>query len=248
MVPWGFSMSWVGPLFSVLSLGFFHSNQPRNRSRYLSRQPCANPVEQDMNIIDSVKNILLTPKTEWPVIAGESTTVASLYTNYIVILAAIPAVASFIGASLTGRGGFGVTVRAPIMAGLVGAVLQYALSLGLIYVMALIVDALAPTFGARKNPIQALKTVTYSWTASAIAGLGALVPWLGGLIGLAGGIYSIYLLYLALPVTMQCRLEKTVGYMTVSIICALVLGLVVMSVVGVFTGADLMMSDAFFPG
>ena len=41
-------------------------------------------------LIARVKGILLTPKTEWPVIAGESTTVADLYKGYIVWLAAIP--------------------------------------------------------------------------------------------------------------------------------------------------------------
>ena len=55
-------------------------------------------------LIDRVKNILLTPKTEWPVIAGESTTVPDLYKNYIVVLAAIPAVFGFIKSSIIGSG------------------------------------------------------------------------------------------------------------------------------------------------
>jgi len=41
-------------------------------------------------LIARIKGILLTPKTEWPVIAGETTTVADLYKGYIVWLAAIP--------------------------------------------------------------------------------------------------------------------------------------------------------------
>jgi hypothetical protein len=46
-------------------------------------------------LIARVKGILLTPKTEWPVIAGESTTVADLYKGYIVWLAAIPPIFTF---------------------------------------------------------------------------------------------------------------------------------------------------------
>ena len=45
-----------------------------------------------------VKAILLTPKTEWSVIDGrEPAMPTTLFTNYVAILAAIPAVASLIG-------------------------------------------------------------------------------------------------------------------------------------------------------
>lgn len=36
-------------------------------------------------LIARVKAILFTPKTEWPVIAGEPATIADLYKNYILI-------------------------------------------------------------------------------------------------------------------------------------------------------------------
>jgi hypothetical protein len=54
-----------------------------------------------MALLDRVKNILLTPKTEWPVIAGETATVSSIYTGYVMILAAIGPVAMAV------RGGLG---------------------------------------------------------------------------------------------------------------------------------------------
>ena len=46
-----------------------------------------------MALVDRVKNILLTPRTEWSAIAGETATVQGLYTGYIMILAAIGPVA-----------------------------------------------------------------------------------------------------------------------------------------------------------
>ncbi len=64
------------------------------------------------DIVSRVKAILMTPKTEWPIIAAEATTVADLYKNYVIILAAIPAIAIFIAMSVIGMGffrmGFGV--------------------------------------------------------------------------------------------------------------------------------------------
>ena len=182
----------------------------------------------DMNkLIARVKAILMTPKTEWPVIASEPASVADLYKNYIVVLAAIPAVAGFIKGSLIGYSGFGVNVRTPIGTGLTVAIVTYLLTLGLAYVLALIVDALAPTFGGQKNPVQALKAVAYSYTASWIASIALVLPFIGWLVVIAGGIYGIYLLYLGLPATMKAPQEKAVGYTVVTVILAILLGWVV---------------------
>ncbi len=189
-------------------------------------------------LIARVKNILLTPKTEWPVIAGESETVQSLYLNYILVLAAIPAVFGFIKNSIIGSTWFGVTVHTGVGAGITGMIVYYILSLAMVFVMALIIDALAGTFGTQKNQVQALKTVAYAYTASWIAGVGVILGMgLGALIALAGGIYSIYLLYVGLPHTMKCPPEKAGGYTAVSIICAIVLGWILMLIVASFTGA-----------
>lgn len=189
--------------------------------------------------IERIKNLLLTPKTEWPVIDAEAVTVPDLYKSYIVIVALIPTVMGFIKNSLIGYGGFGITVRTSLVSGLTGAVIGYVLSLGAVFVMALIIDALAPTFGAQKNQTQALKTTAYAWTASWVASIGLLVPWLGWLIVLAGAVYSIYLLYLGLPVTMKCPPEKAPGYTALSFVCALVLGWIVSILVAVVTGTSM---------
>jgi len=202
----------------------------------------------DLNkIIARVKAILMTPKTEWPVIDNEPATIAAIYKNYVVILAAIPAVCSFIKTSLIGISvPFAGTIRIGIGAGVSGAVVTYLLSLATLYVMALIVDALATSFDAQKNQVQAFKTVAYAYTASWIAGFGQILPYLGLLIALAGGIYSIYLLYLGVQYTMKCPPQKAAGYTAVAIIVAIVLGLVVGMVVGGITGMGAAMSSGVF--
>ena len=82
-----------------------------------------------MNLVNRVRNILLSPAAEWPVIEREQDTVASIYMKYVLILAAIPAVAGFIGMSVFGIGGFGVRFRMPFVAGLVQMVLTQASTL-----------------------------------------------------------------------------------------------------------------------
>jgi hypothetical protein len=184
------------------------------------------------NIVTRAKSILLTPRSEWPVIAAEPETVGGLYTGYIIILAAIPAIVRFLSYSLIGVSvpflGF---YRVSIAAGLTSAIISYVLSLVGIYVLALIVDALAPTFGGEKNQIQALKVVAYSYTASWIASIIGIIPSLGLIAALAGAIYGIYLLNMGLPFTMKCPKDKTVAYTAVTILVAIVVGFVLSLVV-----------------
>lgn len=188
-------------------------------------------------LIDRARNMLTTPKIEWPAAAAEPATVSSLYVGYIAILAALPALAGFLKGTLIGTSFLGVTVRSSLGGGLIRMILGYALSLAVVYIMAMVINALAPTFGGRKDLTQALKTVAFAWTAAWIAGVGVIVPWLGVLIALAGGIYSIYLLYLGLPHTMQCPPARAGGYTAVSVIIALVLSWIVgMLLAGLFVG------------
>jgi len=190
------------------------------------------------NTIARAKAILTTPKTEWPVAAAEPASIGGLYAGYIIWIAALPAIASFIKSSLIGAGFLGVVVRTPIAAGIGAMVLGYLLSLVLAYVMAWIINALAGTFNGQKDMVQALKTVAYAWTAYWIGGIAVIIPWIGWLIALLGGIYSIYLLYLGLPYTMKCPPEKSGGYTALSVVIAIVLGWIVgLIVIGVFGSA-----------
>ena len=110
-----------------------------------------------MQIVERAKAILISPKAAWETIDTEPADTAGLFTGYLMLLAAIPAVCGFIGMSLVGAGAFGVSFRVPIVAGLVGMVVSYVLSLASVYVLSLIINALAPRFGGVASSIQALK-------------------------------------------------------------------------------------------
>jgi Yip1 domain len=205
-----------------------------------------------MAIVERVKNICLNPKLEWPVIAEETTSTGSLITGYVVPLAAIGAVAGLIGRSL-----IGVTVpfigsyRVPIAAGLVTAVFTFVMAIVGIFVLSIVINALAPSFAGEKNSAQALKVAVYSYTPAWVAGVLHILPALGVLVGLAG-LYGLYLLYLGLPRLMKCPQEKAVGYAAVVVICAIVLTIVIGAVGGLVTGAGMIgagaMNGSFRPG
>jgi hypothetical protein len=186
------------------------------------------------------KGMLATPRTEWPLAAAEPASVGSLYAGYIAWIAALPAIAGFIKGSLIGYGAFGISYRTPIGAGIGAMVLHWVLSLIVVYIVALIINALAGTFNGQKEMVQALKTVAYSLTAYWVAGIAVIIPWLGWLISLLGAIYAIYLLYLGLPFTMKCPPEKSGGYTALSVIAAIVLYWIMMLIVGGVIGTAVM--------
>lgn len=175
-------------------------------------------VAQTQSLLARIKGLLLKPRQEWPVIAGERTSIGGLMLSYVAVIAAIPVVAQMIGMLVFGISVLGVTYRPPIMTTLAGALGQYVLSLIAVGVIAVMIDVLAPKFGGRRNLTQAFKVAAYGSTAAWLAGATALLPAISFLAIL--GAYSLYLLYLGLPVLMETPKEKALAYTAVVVILA----------------------------
>jgi hypothetical protein len=190
-----------------------------------------------MNPIQRAQDILLKPKDTWPQIAQEAATTQSLYRDWLLLLAAVPALAGFVGMSVLGLGAFGFSYRVPLFSGLAHMVVGYALSLGMVYLLSLLVNALAPSFGGTPDPLAALKLVAYGSTAGFLGGVFQLLPSLS-VLGLLCGLYSIYLIYLGLPVLMRSPPDKSAGYTAVVVVAGVVAGLVVGAVSSALLGAS----------
>ena len=195
-----------------------------------------------MDLKTRATNILVKPNEEWSVIAAEQTPTSVVVTSYILPLAAIGAIAGFIGGSLIGMSlPFVGTYRVPITSGLAMAVFVFVMAVVGVFILSVIINALAPTFGGQKNSAQAFKVAVYSYTPAWIAAVFQIVPALAFL-GFLGACYGLYLLYLGLPRLMQCPKEKAAGYTAVVVVCAIVLGIVVMAIGGVIATPVAMMS------
>jgi hypothetical protein len=199
-----------------------------------------------MTIVQRIKGICLKPKEEWEVIAGESSTTADLLKNYVAPLAAIGAVAGFIGMSFIGVSAFGISVRMPLVTGLVGAAIGFVAALVEVYVLALIIDALAPKFGGEKNISQALKISAYSFTPALVAGVLRIIPALG-VLALLASFYGVYLIYLGLPRLMKAPPEKAVNYTLVVVACAIGIFVVIGAVTGAIVGAGTVATGGLLP-
>jgi hypothetical protein len=182
-----------------------------------------------MNLVDRAKNIIMTPTTEWEVIKGETLSTGEMIGGYAAILALIPAAAGFIGKSLIGISLLGSTIKIPIVPGFLWAVLTYIMSLVSLWIMATIIDALAPSFGATKDMSGSMKVSVFSMTAAWVAGIFTLIPLLGILSIL--GLYSLYLLYGGMKTIKAPAPDKMMAYYLITIVVAIVVYFVISMVV-----------------
>jgi hypothetical protein len=194
------------------------------------------PGTSSSDLVGRVKRLLLSPSAEWERIDAEPATIKGLYVGYVCILAAIPPLAGLIGGQLFGIGGLGFSFKPPLVSAIIGAIVSYGFSLLSVFLVALIIDALAPSFDAQKNQIQAFKVAAYSYTAAWVFGILGIFPPLG-LIAALASLYGFYLLYLGLPKLMKTTKEKAVGYTIVTVLCAIVLSIIIGAVTGAIAGA-----------
>jgi hypothetical protein len=174
-----------------------------------------------MNVVERATNIILKPAISWTAIEQESTDWRQLYIPYMVTLAAIPAIAGFIGMSIFGIGGFGFSMRIPLITGIGLMVSQYVMTLVMVFCWGWLISMLAPTFGGQPNLMNAVKLTVYSSTAAMVAGVFHAIPGLS-MLAMLGGLYSLYLMYLGIPVLMKNPQEKSISYLVVAALVGIV--------------------------
>lgn len=212
----------------------------------MSDGPVIPPPAGQKNIVARVRDILIKPNEEWGVIDAEPATIGGIFTSYVLILAAIGPIAIVIGQQLIGINYGGVNWKPSITYSVGTAVITYVMSLVVVYVAALIIDALAPSFNGTKDPVKAFKVSAYTATAGWVAAIFNIIPMLG-ILALLGSLYGLYLLFLGLPRLMRVAQDKAVGYTLVVILIQIVLYVVVAVVVGVLV-VNILMAGATVPG
>ena len=178
-------------------------------------------------LFERIKNILLQPREEWPRIAAEPETIASLYTSYIIPVAGFAVLCTFID-NLMGFSLLGVTYKPTYGQAVMSAVWQFGLQLGGVFVMSLILGYLAPLFGGQNDRLNALKLAAYAATAGWLANVFLLIPWLGFLTLL--GLYSLYLIRTGAPVLLAIPDNKALAFSAAFVGVGIVLSLIVFGV------------------
>ncbi len=184
-----------------------------------------------MNIVERAKKIILQPKNEWIVIQEENSDVSQIVISYLLPLALIPAVASFIGYGFIGIDLPLVGHVQSVSWGIKQAAVSLITTVGGALLTAFIIDALAPNFGAVKNFNKAVQLVVYAYTPAMVAGILLILPSLSIIAALAG-IYGLYLLYLGIVPLMKAPQDKATGYFIVSLIVTILVFAILSSVLG----------------
>ena len=186
-------------------------------------------------MIHHVLGLFTHPDQEWLQIRGEKEeSISHMYLTHTLILAAIPAVSAFIG---TTQVGWVIGSRAPVMLTVDSAIwmtiMSYVAMLFGVAVMGGFIHWMARTYDASPSLARCVAFATYTATPLFIGGLAALYPhmWLGMMVGLAAVCYTVYLLYVGLPVFMNIHADE--GFMFSSSVLAV--GLVVLVAIMAFT-------------
>lgn len=193
-------------------------------------------------LIARVWNLLLSPGVEWEVIDREAAGPGRILARYVVPLVAIPTIAIVIGLSVIGVQIDGQSYRAPLLEVALSALVFFALSIAGVFVFAIVINWLAPKFGASRNYRQAFKVSAYSITAAMVAGALTVAPALQ-ILALLGATYSLYLLFVGAPKVMHAPQKSAVNYSIVATGAAIVLALPV----GLATMATAAPSGNLFP-
>lgn len=178
-----------------------------------------------MNLVERAKAILTTPKTEWDVINGESDDASKITMTYLIPLILIGTVASFIGFGLIGVNyGFGYKFKSTELG--IKLAISYAVrGVAGVYILAFIIDALAPQFNSEKNFNKSFQLAAYSSTASLVAAVLLILPSLAILIIIAA-IYGLYIAYLGIPVLKKTSQDKHAVYFVVILVVSFAINLI----------------------
>ena len=164
-------------------------------------------------------------------------TVMGIMVNYVAVLAAIPFFATLLGdlwwyslyIPLNFAGSY-------VAYAFTSAVLVYILDVIAVYVIAMVVRFLAPTFNSAADEIKSLKLAAYVFTPVFLISVLDIVPLLG-FVTVLGVLYGLYILYLGLPVMLGTSKERVVTYVIAVVIATFVVYAVIGLIIGVITGA-----------
>lgn len=177
-----------------------------------------------------VRGILFDPKAEWSRIAAEETPSRTIFTSYVMPLAAIGPICGTIGGQVFGRVSLGIgpytmSYSPPLVSAIIGGIVMWVLTLVSFLVLTVIADVLSPRFGGQFASEKSFALVGYSLTPVFVAGIFTLYPPLAVLTVV--GLYSLYLVWLGTPIMLGIAPERATPYTVALVVCGMVLNLIV---------------------
>lgn len=162
-------------------------------------------------VLKHIWGLFSNPENEWQAIRDDHCTIGKCYAFHVLILAAIPAVSSFIGTVYVGwqiGAGDAVTL-VPGNAFMMSMLFYIAMLVG-VYSLGWMIHWMSGTYDAAQPLSQSVVLAAYTATPLFLIGIFMLYPilWLNLILGLPAVAYTVYLLYTGVPVMMDISKEK----------------------------------------
>ncbi|GIK47685.1 MAG: hypothetical protein BroJett013_03820 [Alphaproteobacteria bacterium] len=203
-----------------------NENEPRGGRRFSvedARARAEQAYRKSEFILSRAYGLLREPDKEWRQIKAEATTIPNILLGYVAPLAAIPPVCDLIGSTLFNR----LLVIEPGEA-LIRAVVTWVVTVALVFLLGLLINALADQFEADRDELGAQKIAAYSLTPAFLSGVFSLWPplWWLSLFALAA---MVYVMYRGLPILMKAPQERALSYAATVTIAGMVAGIILFS-------------------
>jgi len=162
-------------------------------------------------MLSHILGLFIHPKKEWQAIHDSECSVTRCYLSYVLILAAIPPVAGYLGTTQFGwQFGAREAVKLAPQSAMIIAVAYYLIMLVGVFTMGLIIQRMGQAYGTEQPLSRTVTLAAYTATPLFLIGIFELLPilWVNFLVGLPALGYSVVLLYTGLPIMMGISEEK----------------------------------------
>jgi len=162
-------------------------------------------------VLQHIWGLFINPKREWEAIRDDKCTIGKCYAMHVLFLAAIPAISGYIGTTQFGwQIGVGDPIKLTAESASIIAVLYYLAMLVGVFSMGWMIHWMAGTYGAEPLLSQCVVLAAYTATPLFLIGIMELYPvlWLNMVVGIPALAYTVYLLYIGVPIMMGISEER----------------------------------------
>jgi len=201
-------------------------------------------------MIQHTIGLLLRPSEQWRVVAQLPEKSRNVLVLYPCIFALLPAIAWYYGTSQVGwtTGLQGNVVRLTVESAFQISVLFYLVMVGSVAIIGFFIHWMSKTYGAESTVSKGIVIAGLTATPLFITGLVGFYPtlWLDLLIGVVAISWSVYLMYLGIPIMMKIPEER--GFLFSSAVLAIAMVVLVSIMVVSILAWDYGAAPAFTDG
>ena len=171
-------------------------------------------------LLEHIIGFFLHPSEEWEEVRSEEISTSKVLLH-ILLLGAIPVVSGYIGTTRFGwQIGTAETVKLTAGSAAIIAVLYYLIIVLAVFSVGWMIRWMGQTYGARQSLSRCLLLAAYIPIPLFLVGITQIYPvlWFNLLIGIPAAAYTVFLLYVGVPVMMEIPEER--GFLLSSAVLA----------------------------